>query len=164
MLNIVCCSLSLPRTCLRRNQQFYSTLVAEKHTLNVCIVFVVIDETLFLSMLLYLNLLLQAVNVFWSDHFLGTFPLSCAPIILFCRKYDGVCGKMASPMTERPLKPGFYRVELFKTIWEVPTRYQDLSPVGTGAYGTVWWAGWGRSSRCICMFPSRLSGLQLYQP
>ena len=41
-------------------------------------------------------------------------------------------------MAERPVKPGFYRVELFKTVWEVPERYQDLSPIGTGAYGTVW--------------------------
>lgn len=44
--------------------------------------------------------------------------------------------KMAS--LERSLKPGFYRVELFKTVWEVPECYQDLSPIGTGAYGTVW--------------------------
>ena len=46
-----------------------------------------------------------------------------------------------SPMAEsvnKPLKAGFYRVELFKTVWEIPDRYQDLSPVGTGAYGTVW--------------------------
>ncbi|CAI7994027.1 Mitogen-activated protein kinase 14 [Geodia barretti] len=34
-------------------------------------------------------------------------------------------------------KEGFYRVELAKTAWEVPSRYQDLSPIGTGAYGTV---------------------------
>ena len=36
------------------------------------------------------------------------------------------------------LKDGFYRMELVKTVWEVPVRYQDLSPIGTGAYGTVW--------------------------
>ena len=36
------------------------------------------------------------------------------------------------------VKDGFYRVELAKTEWEVPARYQDLSPIGTGAYGTVW--------------------------
>ena len=36
-------------------------------------------------------------------------------------------------------KEGFYRVELAKTAWEVPSRYQDLSPIGTGAYGTVWY-------------------------
>lgn len=34
---------------------------------------------------------------------------------------------------------GFYKLELFKTVWEVPKRYQDLSPIGTGAYGTVWY-------------------------
>ena len=44
-------------------------------------------------------------------------------------------------MAERPVKPGFkfYHVELFKTVWEVLERYQDLSPIGTGAYGTVWY-------------------------
>lgn len=35
------------------------------------------------------------------------------------------------------LKPGFCRVELNKTVWEVPTRYQNLTPVGCGAYGQV---------------------------
>uniref|UniRef100_A0A671NG32 mitogen-activated protein kinase n=1 Tax=Sinocyclocheilus anshuiensis TaxID=1608454 RepID=A0A671NG32_9TELE len=34
-------------------------------------------------------------------------------------------------------RPTFYRQELNKTIWEVPERYQSLSPVGSGAYGTV---------------------------
>ncbi|KAL1266058.1 hypothetical protein QQF64_004085, partial [Cirrhinus molitorella] len=34
-------------------------------------------------------------------------------------------------------RPTFYRQELNKTIWEVPERYQGLSPVGSGAYGTV---------------------------
>uniref|UniRef100_A0A8C9UM45 mitogen-activated protein kinase n=1 Tax=Spermophilus dauricus TaxID=99837 RepID=A0A8C9UM45_SPEDA len=33
--------------------------------------------------------------------------------------------------------PTFYRQELNKTIWEVPERYQNLSPVGSGAYGSV---------------------------
>lgn len=36
-------------------------------------------------------------------------------------------------------RPTFYRQELNKTIWEVPERYQDLSPVGSGAYGSVWY-------------------------
>lgn len=36
-----------------------------------------------------------------------------------------------------PLKEGFYRVELNKTVWEVPDRYQELTPIGTGAYGSV---------------------------
>ncbi|XP_069797850.1 mitogen-activated protein kinase 14B isoform X1 [Narcine bancroftii] len=35
------------------------------------------------------------------------------------------------------VRPHFYRQELNKTIWEVPERYQNLSPVGSGAYGSV---------------------------
>uniref|UniRef100_A0A8C0IPS3 mitogen-activated protein kinase n=1 Tax=Chelonoidis abingdonii TaxID=106734 RepID=A0A8C0IPS3_CHEAB len=31
-------------------------------------------------------------------------------------------------------RPKFYRQELNKTVWEVPERYQNLSPVGSGAY------------------------------
>ncbi|XP_068256496.1 mitogen-activated protein kinase 11 isoform X1 [Nyctibius grandis] len=31
----------------------------------------------------------------------------------------------------------FYRQELNKTVWEVPQRYQNLTPVGSGAYGSV---------------------------
>ncbi|XP_012582569.1 PREDICTED: mitogen-activated protein kinase 14 [Condylura cristata] len=38
-------------------------------------------------------------------------------------------------------RPTFYRQELNKTIWEVPERYQNLSPVGSGAYGSVWEVG-----------------------
>ncbi|XP_061770036.1 mitogen-activated protein kinase 11 isoform X3 [Nerophis ophidion] len=34
-------------------------------------------------------------------------------------------------------RPGFYRQELNKTVWEVPERYQNLTPVGSGAYGSV---------------------------
>uniref|UniRef100_A0A3Q3F040 mitogen-activated protein kinase n=1 Tax=Kryptolebias marmoratus TaxID=37003 RepID=A0A3Q3F040_KRYMA len=34
-------------------------------------------------------------------------------------------------------RPTFYRQELNKTVWEVPERYQHLSPVGSGAYGSV---------------------------
>uniref|UniRef100_A0A8C2A6E3 mitogen-activated protein kinase n=1 Tax=Cyprinus carpio TaxID=7962 RepID=A0A8C2A6E3_CYPCA len=34
-------------------------------------------------------------------------------------------------------EPGFYRQELNKTVWEVPERYQNLTPVGSGAYGSV---------------------------
>jgi len=36
------------------------------------------------------------------------------------------------------VREGFYRLELNKTVWEVPKTYQMLSPVGTGAYGQVW--------------------------
>lgn len=35
-------------------------------------------------------------------------------------------------------RPGYYRQEVNKTVWEVPERYKDLKQVGTGAYGTVW--------------------------
>jgi len=36
------------------------------------------------------------------------------------------------------LKPNFYSVELNRTEWKVPKRYQKLTPVGSGAYGQVW--------------------------
>ncbi|MBN3325835.1 MK14A kinase, partial [Atractosteus spatula] len=36
-----------------------------------------------------------------------------------------------------PVKKGFRREEIQKTTWEVPTRYTGLTPVGSGAYGTV---------------------------
>lgn len=45
---------------------------------------------------------------------------------------------MAAYSPDKPLKAGYHRVELFKAVWEVPIRYQDLSTIGTGAYGTVW--------------------------
>lgn len=35
------------------------------------------------------------------------------------------------------LKDGYYTVELNRTVWIVPEYYQNLTPVGTGAYGTV---------------------------
>ena len=37
----------------------------------------------------------------------------------------------------RPLKTGYHRFEFCKTTWELPDRYQDLRPIGLGAYGTV---------------------------
>ena len=33
---------------------------------------------------------------------------------------------------------GFHRVELNKTDWTVPGRYQDLTTIGGGAFGQVW--------------------------
>lgn len=36
------------------------------------------------------------------------------------------------------LPAGYYRTELNRTVWEVPEKYIDLSPIGTGAYGQVW--------------------------
>ena len=35
------------------------------------------------------------------------------------------------------MRTGFYKIDLNKTEWEVPDRYQMLSPVGSGAYGQV---------------------------
>lgn len=34
----------------------------------------------------------------------------------------------------------YYRIEINKTEWEVPDRYQMLTPVGLGAYGQVWYS------------------------
>ena len=52
---------------------------------------------------------------------------------------DGAPMELDSGYSADPsLKPGFYRVELNKTVWEVPLKYQELTPIGTGAYGTVW--------------------------
>jgi p38 MAP kinase len=35
------------------------------------------------------------------------------------------------------MKSGFTRIELNKSVWEVPQKYQNLQPVGSGAYGQV---------------------------
>jgi len=32
---------------------------------------------------------------------------------------------------------GFYKVEINKTEWEIPDRYKELTPIGSGAYGQV---------------------------
>lgn len=48
--------------------------------------------------------------------------------------WPGGAGSGAEMSQERPK---FYRQELNKTVWEVPERYQNLSPVGSGAYGSV---------------------------
>jgi p38 MAP kinase len=35
------------------------------------------------------------------------------------------------------MKDGYYQIELNKTVWEVPQRYTNLTPIGCGAYGQV---------------------------
>ena len=35
------------------------------------------------------------------------------------------------------MKDGYFEVELNKTVWQVPSRYSDLVPIGSGAYGQV---------------------------
>lgn len=42
---------------------------------------------------------------------------------------------MASAMTVLP--SGYYRTELNRTVWEVPARYEHLTPLGAGAFGQV---------------------------
>lgn len=49
------------------------------------------------------------------------------------------CSAVCSAGMSHEERPNFYRQEVNKTIWEVPERYQNLSPVGSGAYGSVWW-------------------------
>ena len=34
--------------------------------------------------------------------------------------------------------PGFYRLELGTVEWEIREVYQELNPLGIGAFGTVW--------------------------
>lgn len=49
------------------------------------------------------------------------------------------------------IKEGFYRVELINTVWEVPERYQNLSPVGTGAFGQVGFCLYILGLVCHCL-------------
>lgn len=49
------------------------------------------------------------------------------------------CTQKKETKEELRKMPTFYKAEINKTEWEVPDRYQMLSPVGSGAYGQVWW-------------------------
>ncbi len=49
------------------------------------------------------------------------------------------------------LRDGFYSAELNKTLWEVPERYRDLNPVGSGAYGQVCSAADAKSQRRVAI-------------
>ncbi|XP_022049461.2 STKc_p38 domain-containing protein [Acanthochromis polyacanthus] len=44
---------------------------------------------------------------------------------------------MQSPVKDIPVRPGFHRLEIQKTTWDVPERYTTLRSIGSGAYGTV---------------------------
>ena len=60
-------------------------------------------------------------------------PLQCFPL----RGTIAVRGVAKTfKMDEVPL--GFHHIELNKTEWNVPIRYQDLSAIGGGAFGQVW--------------------------
>ncbi|XP_048971169.1 mitogen-activated protein kinase 12 isoform X3 [Canis lupus baileyi] len=61
---------------------------------------------------------------------------------------------MSSPP---PARRGFYRQEVTKTAWEVRAVYQDLQPVGSGAYGAVCSAVDSRSG-------ARVAIKKLYRP
>ena len=57
--------------------------------------------------------------------------------VLSWRRYNPIYRKgLEASMTDLPA--GYYRTELNRTVWEVPEKYTDLSPIGTGAYGQVW--------------------------
>lgn len=49
------------------------------------------------------------------------------------------------------IRPGYHRLEINKTSWEVPERYWDLKQVGTGAYGTVCSAGDSRTGAKVAI-------------
>ncbi|XP_078110465.1 mitogen-activated protein kinase 14A isoform X1 [Sander vitreus] len=44
---------------------------------------------------------------------------------------------MESPVKTSPVRPGYHRLEIQKTTWDVPERYTALKSIGSGAYGTV---------------------------
>ncbi|XP_006013642.1 mitogen-activated protein kinase 14 isoform X2 [Latimeria chalumnae] len=59
----------------------------------------------------------------------------CGQVQLCC--VDRVGGREEEQRGAGSHRPEFYRQELNKTVWEVPRRYENLSPVGSGAYGSV---------------------------
>lgn len=64
-------------------------------------------------------------------------PAEPGPRVLGARglRRGGARPAMSAPAAARK---GFYRQEVTKTAWEVRVVYQDLQPVGSGAYGAVW--------------------------
>ncbi|CAB1414296.1 unnamed protein product [Pleuronectes platessa] len=57
---------------------------------------------------------------------------------LACKSFSRNDPQMDSCTARRDVRQtGFYRQELNKTVWEVPERFQNLTPVGSGAYGSV---------------------------
>ncbi len=46
---------------------------------------------------------------------------------------------MASgPRSPKPVRAGFYRIDLNRDTWIVRERYQDMAPIGYGGFSTVW--------------------------
>jgi hypothetical protein len=38
----------------------------------------------------------------------------------------------------RQMKEGFVKFDIFKTTWEVPSKYKHLAMIGAGSFGQVW--------------------------
>ncbi|CAJ0570095.1 unnamed protein product, partial [Mesorhabditis spiculigera] len=49
------------------------------------------------------------------------------------------------------VKDGYYAVELNRTVWVIPNQYQNLTPIGTGAYGTVCSADCTKTSQRVAI-------------
>lgn len=49
----------------------------------------------------------------------------------------GIMGSVSRSNLAPDLKPGYHRIELNRTMWEVPDRYSKLQTIGSGAYGQV---------------------------
>ena len=54
---------------------------------------------------------------------------------------------IAETMATNTTRAGYYRIELGTVEWEIRETYQELSPLGIGAFGTVWCVGTSRSTR-----------------
>ena len=70
--------------------------------------------------------------------------LGCLPAPRFCsykHKSKSLFAIKIMEVTEGATggtAPGFHKVELLRTTWEMPVNYQDPQPLGVGAYGQVW--------------------------
>lgn len=96
------------------------------------------------------NMLQRQPTIMWVGAFLSVIHVACCESHLTSRiqspttvlerlqrlKSDRA---MDTPAKDDPVRPGFHRLEIQKTTWDVPERYAALKSVGSGAYGTVWW-------------------------
>lgn len=54
-------------------------------------------------------------------------------------------------------RKGFYKQEVNRTVWELPRQYTSIVPVGSGAYGSVWWVAF-----CFLKFLANWEGLKAW--
>ena len=73
----------------------------------------------------------------WGAHLLKFQESRQPPLTKKKQKSQLGFSESSAGMSQRE-RPKFYRQEVNKATWEVPERYQSLSPVGSGAYGSVW--------------------------